>query len=830
MLALLLPLTAEAQREATVRGVVKGEKGKPVPYATVAAMTEPVRGAAGDSEGRFMLTLPADTLLPLRVQAYGYQVLDTMMRFAAGKPYQLTFSLEVQPEMLDAVTIREEHARNTTFTPISVERIEHTTGPQQGVEGLLKTLPDVSSNNELSSQYSVRGGSFDENLVYINQVEVYRPQLIRSGQQEGTSIINPDLVGRILFSPGGFDAGYGDRMASVLDIHYGTPREFRGHASLSLLGATLSLQGAAGEKLSYAIGLRRHSNRYLLRSLDTKGNYTTAYSDLQALLHYRASDKLDLSLLAIASRNRYGLVPESQTTTFGGYQEAMEFSVFYEGEEQDQYTTLLGALTCNYRPSEDFQLRWINSFMSVEEAEVYDILSQYWLYELNVGAVNENGETEKFDRGIGSYLEHARNYLHTNIYSTELRGSHYARLGNLHWGLKLQHEEVRDRMREWKWVDSAGFAMPYIHPVAGDSSNSAQPPMLQLFCRSNHAVGTNRASAFVQRNFDFYTGREDLISLVVGARLQGYSIDFSNDPTTGNSSNYSRERSFDDSSSHNRGLLFSPRMSLNYKPNWERDMLFRLAAGVYSQAPFYREYRYDDGTLNHAVKAQQSYQLTGTLDWNFRIGKSPFKLTADLYYKYLTNLIPYRIDNLRIRYDAHNDAVGYATGLSLRLSGEVVEGLESWASLSLMKTQEDILGDNYGWLARPTDQRVSFKLFFQDDIPHIPFWRMSLNFIVGSGLPFTYPRQRDFSQAHYYPAYFRVDWGNSIQLSRFERIKNSALMRHIDDLMVTLEVFNLFDYKNVVSYIWVADYSNQYYPVPNYLTARQLNFKLTVTF
>ena len=445
-----------------------------------------------------------------------------------------------------------------------------------------------------------------------------------------------------------------------------------------------------------------------------------------------------------------------------------------------------------------------------------------------MGSVNEEGETQRFERGIGSFLEHARNYLQTNIFSTELRGTRYAQLGNWNWGVKLQYDQVRDRMREWKWIDSAGYSMPTMWPLPGDSANVPYSPILQLFCRANHKVSTARANAFVQRNFDFYNDRGDLFRLIAGARLQAYDISFVNDNLPGNSSNYALSTQFDVASTHNRNVLFSPRISLNYKPKWERDLLFRMAAGVYSQAPAYREYRFDDGTLNHAILPQQSYQVMATADWNFKWRKRPFKFTADLYYKYINHLIPYRIDNLRVRYDAHNDAVGYATGL--RLGGEVVEDLESWASLSIMRTQQDIAGDGYGWLARPTDQRISFKLFFQDYVPSVPFWRMSLNFIVGSGLPFTYPTQTDFSQEHYYPAYFRIDWGNTLQLSRFARLAESPLFRHIDDILVSLEVFNLFDYRNVVSYIWVADYSNQYYPVPNYLTARHLNLKLTVLF
>ena len=838
---LLLPFALGAQQAATLRGRVSDASGNALHYATVAAVSlDPVRGAVTDEKGRYTLSLPADSAVRLSVRYSGFATIDTLITVTAGTR-QLDFVLSRQATQLGPVTVSDERTRSNTFTTIRMEQVENNVGPQAGVESLLKTLPDVSSNNEMSSQYSVRGGSFDENLIYINNVEVYRPMLVRNGQQEGTSIINPDMVDNIMFSPGGFDATYGDRMASVLDISYGLPynsadssqrlfHDLQGHASASFLGASLSLKGGLGSRMAYSLGLRQHSNRYIFNSLDTKGNYTTSYTDLQAVMSYRASDKLDLQLFAIASQNIYGLIPDSQTTTFGGWQEVMQFEVYYEGQERDSYRTGLAALTADWHPSDDLRLRWTTSFQSNRETEQYDILSQFMLYELNVGNVGDDGQPERFDRGIGSFHEHARNSLATNIFSSELRGRHYARLGNWDWGLKVQYEQVRDRMREWKWVDSAGYAMPTVIPQPGDTANRPLTPVLQQFCRANHWVSTLRLSAFVQRNVDLYTDRGDLFSLVGGLRLTGYDIDFTGDNLAGNASNYGVATAFDVSSPHNRDIFLSPRISLNYKAKWERDILFRLAAGIYSQAPFYREYRFDDGTLNHAVPTQHSYQAMGTADWNLRINDRPFKFTADLYYKYVTNLITYRIDNLRVRYDAVGDAVGRAAGLSLRLSGEFVEGLESWASLSLMTAQQDILGDDRGWSARPTDQLLSFKIFLQDYVPNIPFWRMSLNFIAASGLPYAFPGQRYFAAGDTYPTYLRVDWGNTIQLSRFERLKNSRLMRWIDDILVSVEVFNLFDYNNVVSYTWVADYNNQYYPVPNFLTARQLNLKLTVLF
>lgn len=847
--ALLVPLfllflsSVDAQELVVMSGKVVDTDSKPVPYASVVVTNlNPVVGTKSDEQGRYSMQLPAGKEIEISVRCTGFETADTVLTTRQNAPLNIVFSLKKQTTQLDVVKVTEEKNRKTTFTTVNIEKVENNVGPQGGVESLLKTLPDVSSNNEMSSQYSVRGGSFDENLVYINGVEIFRPTLVRNGQQEGTSIINPDMVSFVKFSPGGFDATYGDRMASVLDIAYSTPyaqgdtasgktfHDTRGQLSASMLGASLSLQGAVGDRLSYSIGFRQHSNRYIFRTLDTKGNYNTSYTDLQGLIGYRINEALDLQLLVVATRNLYGLVPSSQTTTFGGWQEVMQFDVYYEGEERDSYRTALASLALDFHPGNDYKLRFTNSFQSNREVENYDILSQFMLYELNVGNVDENGETSRFDRGIGSFLEHARNSLQTNYFSSMLQGTHYARMGNWNWGVKVQYEQVRDKMREWKWVDSAGYAMPTVIPTPGVDSNMPSTPILQQFCRSNHTLGVMRLSAYAQRNVDFYTRHDHMFSIVAGIRGQWYDIDFTNDNLTGNVSNYPHEALFDETSPHNRGFILSPRLSLNFKPNIKRDILFRLAAGVYSQAPTYREYRSADGRLNHSIRPQDSYQLMGTIDWNFRIDSRPFKLTTDVYYKYIDDLISYSIDNLRMRYSGENNAVGYATGLSLRLSGEVVDGLESWASLSLMRTREDIEGDAYGWLPRPTDQRVSFKIFFQDYVPSVPFWRMSLNFIVSSGLPFTYPTQKDFSIIRRYPAYFRVDWGNTIQLSRFERIRSSRLMQYVDDILLSVELFNIFDYRNVVSFIFVSDYNNQYYPVPNYLTARQLNFKVTVKF
>ncbi len=767
-------------------------------------------GTATDSRGYYTLKINSKDSVTLRFSFTGYEPLERRVKVGKGETAKVDVALKATAKHLDAVEVSDEKSRQSTFTQIDVQKLEDAVGPTGGVEGVLKTLPDVNSNNELSSQYSVRGGSYDENLVYINGVEIFRPMLIRNGQQEGMSIINPDLVDFILFSPGGFDATYGDKMSSVLDITYSRPVEFKGKVGGSLLGAEASVQGRAGERWSYAAALRQHSNSYILGSLDTKGSYTTNYTDLQALVGYKANDKLDLGALAIWTRNVYGLVPESQTTAFN--QRSTGIDIYFDGAEEDRYSTMLGALTFDYRPTGKWRLNGSLSAQHIAESERYDIQSQYWLYEIGMGEVV--GETERFDLGVGTFLEHARNRLSTNIYALDLKATREALLGRWQFGVKMQMEQVGDRLREWRWVDSAGFAIPSELPVPGDSANMPTSPVLQQYANSNGGLLTERLTAFVQRELNFVTRRDAEIKLVAGIRGGLYN---------------SMMEWYDERQRTGVRGMASPRLSASYKPRWERDLLFKVATGIYQQAPFYREYRRTDGTLNPDVRPQTSYQVMGTADWNLRLLNRPFKITADLYYKYITGLVPYTVDNLRISYHPDEEAVAYAAGFSLRINGEFVEGLESWVSLSLMKTQEDIKGDEFGWLDRPTDQRFSFKVFLQDYIPTIPWWKMSLSMIYATGMPVTAPYGRQ-DPALRLPDYLRVDWGNTVQLSRFEGLKHKRLFHYLDDIQIGIEVFNLFDKRNVVSYLWVVDKDDRPYRVPNYLTARQVNVKLTILF
>lgn len=806
LLILLLPARLLAQQVCGNVVYENGDIAYGVPVTVLDSQQVIVAQCLTDTTGKFCLSVPYDKPCRLVCTLPGYNTYSTEIRLT-NDSLKLRIKLSISSLTLPVVVVSgevEEKDVSENFTKIDLEPLLHVTGPAGGVETVLKTLPDVSSNNEMSSQYSVRGGSYDENLVYINGVEIYRPMLVRCGQQEGLSIVNPDLVQNLYFSPGGFDVSYGDKMSSVLDLDYRYVGKSFTRLSLSFLGGSASVKGKVG-KLSYLMGLRQHSNHYIMGSLDTKGQYATSYTDFQSLLSYHFNPKWSLSFLGMLSRNIYGLVPQSRVTTFGSFQEELQLEVFFDGQEKDRYFTQLAALDLSFRPRQDWHLDWITSWQGIRENEIYDIQSQYWLYELGMG--ESVGEFERFDRGYGTFLEHARNYLSTRILASELKATHQGSVIDWKMGLKGQYEWIDDQVLEWKWVDSANFSLPNIPYEPGNAANRPFNPIMQNYCHAHNLLQTFRLSGYVNGKWDYETQNHDKWVVNAGVRSQMYGVD----------------------SLPVRAFL-SPRVSCIFTPHKYENVRYRFSTGIYHQPPFYREYRADDGSLNLNLRSPRSYQVVGSMDWYFLIWDKPVTLITDLYYKYIDNLIPYRIDNLRLRYDATNNAEAYCTGISLRLGGELVEGLESWGSFSLMKTQERLLDFGDEWIDRPTDQRCSFKLFLQDNIPTIPFWRMSLNFVVGTGIPTLRPNSSDRGNQLRLPPYYRVDWGNTLQLSRFEKLRNKPFFQKVDDLEISLEVFNLFNYHNVVSFLWVADYTNTYMPVPEYLTARQLNLRLTLLF
>ena len=659
------------------------------------------------------------------------------------------------------------------------------------IEALIKTLPGVASNNELSSQYAVRGGNFDENLVYVNDIEIFRPFLVRSGEQEGLSFINPDLVSTVQFSAGGFDAKYGDKMASVLDIRYKRPSQFAGSASLDLLGASAHLEGASNnQKWKGLMGVRHKSNQYLLNSLPTQGDYRPSFTDIQTYVLYTPNPFWEFDILGNIALNKYEFVPTSRRSRFGTVNSPMGLYIHFEGQEIDRFNSVFGAFSTTYRPHVNMQHRFTISGYQTVEREFFDILGQYWLNEVGGDDEVDSGEL----MGIGTFLNHARNELNAIIYNANYHGRYLTEKTYWLWGAKFQREDILDYLNEWKIVDSAGFTLPNPPGFPEISNPSSRPPLLQNVYQANHHLITNRYQGFLQSNFEV----SPELAVVAGFRVSYW--DFNNE------------------------FLISPRASLTYAPkNWV-NWAFRFASGIYYQTPFYRELRDLDGHLNADIKSQRSIHVVGGADYYLTLWNRPFKLTSEAYYKALSNLIPYEIDNVRIRYLAENIGKGYATGIDFRLAGEVIKGAESWASLSIMSTKESIAGGAY--IPRPTDQRINFNLFFQDYLRTNDNFKAHLNLVFGTGLPYGSPnalknfeafqQRKDFRL----PPYRRVDLGFSYHV---KALKTGTLW-------LSAEIFNLFDMNNTISYLWISDFSNRQYAVSNYLTSRRLNFKISVSF
>lgn len=692
---------------------------------------------------------------------------------------------------LESIEIRDQQLRTNTFTRLNPKVMTYIPTINASVEDLIKTMPGVSSRNELSSQYSVRGGNYDENLVFVNDIEIYRPFLVRSGQQEGQSFLNPDLVSGISFSAGGFDAKYGDKMSSVLDIKYKKPTAFAGSFDISLLGASAHVEGTFAKRFSYLLGVRYKTTTYLLKSLDTKGNYKPRFLDIQGILNYEINHKWELSFLGAYIDNSYKLIPETRETSFGTLDEAYKIKIYFDGQEVDTYQNWLSGLTLTWKPTTNLRLKLISSAYQTYEAETYDISGEYWLGKLET--FQTSGETGQVTEimGIGAYLQHARNYLDGTVFNVEHRGSWEHTNGSLLWGVKYQHSFFKYNVNEWELQDSAGYSLPYIQSDL----------TLTNVIMSNSTVNTNLYSAFIQDTWLFKTTPGEL-SLTAG--LRSYYYDYNNK------------------------ISVNPRINLSFKPYWKQEMVFRLATGYYSQPPTFREMTDLQGNFVPDLKSQTAIHVVAGSDLYFKAWGRPFKFVTEVYYKYIQNLIPYQIDNMKIRYYGTNDAHGYATGIDFRVNGEFVKGAESWASLSIMKTEQYYQGS---WIPRPTDQRLNLAIFFQDYIPNFPTWKVNLTLIYGTGLPFGPPNSPLKDQIYRIPPYRRVDVGLSKQLiGEQTSFSSKNPLRVFKSMWISLEIFNLLQISNTISYQWITDVTGQEYAVPNYLTPRLFNLKLVAQF
>ncbi len=799
-------------QSATLRGIVLNELNEPLEGVNVVSENN---GTTTNINGFYILKIPANTDVKIRFSHINYKYLEAPFNLKNGEELEFNAVLKSNYEQIETVVItgskRKELEGVTTISPQIIRTIK---GAQPGVENLLKTLPGVNISNELSTQYSVRGGNFDENLVYVNEIEVYRPFLVRSGQQEGLSFVNSDMVQNLDFTAGGFQAKYGDKLSSVLDITYKTPIKFGIQADLSLLGGSLTAESVSKDsKFSALLGLRYRDNSLLVESKETETNFTPKFADIQTYLTYKFSDKFHLSFLGNLAINDYDYKPRTRQTNFGTLQDPLALLVFYEGQENDKYNTYFGAFKGSYFANENLTLKLITSTFHTTEQEYFDILAQYRLGEVNSNIGDESiGEVE-FSEGIGSQINHARNDLDALITNIEHKGYLKSEENNFEWSVKYTHEDIRDRIVEWEVIDSAGFS---INPPNIDSFNDQPytayegPLAPYKNIRATNSTQINRVQAYGQWNRRSMLGDHEVYTNV-GVRYHAWTVQGDGIKKTTQS-------------------VFSPRIQLAIKPDWDKDMLFRLSGGLYYQPPFYRELRDSDGIVNSDVKAQQSFHLVLANDYSFQMWDRPFKLISEAYYKKLSDVNPYTVENVRIRYDASNIAKAYAYGLDLRLNGEFVPGTESWFSFGYLKTEENI--NNQGYIARPTDQRLKFGILFQDYVPKLPKMKMYLNLVYNTGVPGGSPSYASpYNYQSRLPDYKRADVGMSYVIVDAKDSNKNGWRKPFEELSIGLEIFNMFDVQNSITNTWVRDvYSKRQYSIPNYLTPRVFNARLGMRF
>ena len=771
---LLLASTVVMADDFTLRGRVVDNEEHALELVTVSC---PRQGKVTmtNLKGEFSIDLQSADSVEVRFSMVGYAPRKRVFRNPRGK---MKVQIVMQPmEALQEVVITERRRQTSQTEQLDTKAIRQapsTTG--NAVEELVQQQAGVSTHNELSGQYNVRGGSFDENSVYINGVEVYRPLLIRSGQQEGLSVINADMVEKVGFSTGGFEAKYGDKMSSALDITYRQPRQYEATVTASLLGASGYI-GMGNRRFSMSHGIRYKTNRYLLGSLETTGEYKPNYIDYQTYITYNPNKRWTLDFIGNIAENRYRFKPEDRETSFGTLADAKSFKVYFDGQEKDLFRTFFGALGITRHIGASTTIKFLTSAFRTKESECYDIRGQYWL---------DDAQTQE-SLGVGTYMEHARNYLKADVVSLKLTGTHRTRQHSIETGITYKTEHIREQSREYEMRDSSGYSIPH--------SSDRLDLIYTLSARNN--VKSHRIEAYIQDNYRFSRG-DNYFTLNYGIRLANWS--------------FSKE------------TIVSPRASLAIIPAFNSDCTFRLATGLYYQAPFYKEMRdtmttngMTTATLNEKIKSQQSLQFIAAMDYRFKMLNRPFKFTAEVYYKALSNLIPYNVQNVKVTYYGENICSGRAAGLDMKLYGEFVPVTDSWLTLSLMDTRQRLNGAS---IPLPTDQRWAVNMHFTDYFPGTDRWRMTLRLAYADGLPFGAPHRGLEAQQFRAPAYKRADIGMS-----YRALKDKKGIRSI---WLGLDCLNLFGISNVNSYYWVADVSSRQWAVPNYLTGRLISGKVTI--
>ena len=808
---LLLQQSGFAQT-ATLSGILLDALNNPIENASIQANQT---GSTSNLNGFYALKIPANKNVTVTFSHINYKSVRVIFNLKTDEIFEFNPVLKLDIEQIETVVIKgTKRSFLEGVTTISPALIRTIKGAQPGVENLLKTLPGVNISNELSTQYSVRGGNFDENLVYVNDIEVYRPFLVRSGQQEGLSFVNSEMVQNLEFSAGGFQAKYGDKLSSVLDITYRKPKSFGVSANLNFLGGNLTVEGVSKDsKLSALLGVRYRDNTLLVDARETQTKYDPQFLDAQSYLSYKFNSKFELSFLGNITSNTYNYEPQSRQTNFGTLSNPLALLVYYQGQEKDTYQTYFGALKAACKVNDNLSLKLIGSRFHTTEQEYFDILAQYRLGEVNSNIGDENlGEVE-FSEGIGSQINHARNDLDALINTVEQRGDYKINKSHFQWSIKYTNENIRDRVVEWEVIDSAGFS---INPPNLDNFDSEPyipntgPLVPYQNIRATNNTNVNRFQAFAQWSKRVNLGAHEIF-YNLGVRAHQWKINGHGIQTK-------------------QQMVFSPRGQFSIKPDIQKDMLFRFSAGLYYQPPFYRELRDSNGLVNSNVKAQRSVHVVAAHEYSFKIKKRQYKLISEAYYKNLTDVNPYTVENVRIRYVANNNAKAYAYGLDLRLNGEFVLGTESWISFGYLKTEE-ATGDRK-FIARPMDQRLKFGILFQDYVPNLPNLKMYLNLVYNTGVPGGSPSYADvYEYQNRLPDYKRADIGMSYVIVDTENPAKSGWKKRFKELSVGIEIFNIFDVQNSITNTWVRDvYSKRQYAIPNYLTPRIFNLRLGMRF
>jgi len=800
---------------ATIRGIVTDEEQTPLSNVAISYGN---KGTTSNNNGFYILKIPANQKIIVTYTILGLKKITQVFNVSPNGEIEFNPILKSDVEQLSTVVLSSTpRERVEGIITLSPEAIRKVPGANAGVENLLKSLPGVSNNNELSTQYSVRGGNFDENLVYVNEIEVYRPFLVRSGQQEGLSFVNSDLVQNVSFSAGGFQAKYGDKLSSVLDITYRRPSGFGASVDASLLGGSISLEGISKNGRFTALnGFRYRDNSLLVDARQTETNFRPRFFDAQSFLTYKFSDKFQLDFLGNIAINTYDFEPITRQTNFGTLADPIALIVNYEGQEEDKYETYFGALKGTYILNKNTTIKFLGSAYHTQEQEFFDLLANYELGTPNTNIGDENlGEVE-FTQAIGSQLTHARNQLDALFINAAHKGSYLKDDTQIDWGIKYTHEDIRDRLEEFEIIDSAGFSIrppipDFVNQQPFEPFDAPLEPFTNIRARNN--VQIDRVSAYAQ-----YSKRTDLgdneVWINAGIRGQQWTVS-------------------GEGIENNTQTVVSPRAQLSIKPAWKTDMVFRLSGGLYHQPPLYRELRDSLGQVRPNVKAQKSFHIVAGHDWSFNLWNRPFKLVSEAYYKGLDDVNPYTLENVRIRYRATNNAEARAYGFDTRLNGEFVPGTQSWISLGLLKTEENI--DNRGYIPRPTDQRFKLAFLFQDYAPRIPSLKLYLNAVYQTGLPGGSPSFADpfdFEDLPRLPDYFRADVGiNYVFTDASKRFQKGHWLYAFQELTTGFEIYNIFDRLNSITNTFVRDASTQQqFAIPNFLTPRVFNVRFSAKF